>query len=73
MMKAWEDHPIVMMVGLCVLVFVLIVALQIIWESAACHSKWGSSGFSSSYGPLQGCLIQHEGKWIPEHNYREMP
>lgn len=38
-----------------------------------CTSSWEKSGMAVSYGPIQGCLIFHDGKWIPESNYREMP
>ncbi|MDO8357273.1 MAG: hypothetical protein Q7U76_12860 [Nitrospirota bacterium] len=25
------------------------------------------------WGPAQGCLVQHNGRWIPADNFREMP
>jgi hypothetical protein len=40
------------------------------WE---CSSKWGKSGMASSFGPIQGCLVQTPGgRWIPEERVREV-
>lgn len=41
--------------------------------SYQCSSQWKRSGFETSYGPVQGCLISKDGKtWIPADNYREI-
>lgn len=47
----------------------------IIWlvGTYTCSAKWNNSGMNSSWGPVQGCLIQHNGRWIPADNFREMP
>ena len=42
-------------------------------DAASCHSRWQKSGFQTSWGPMQGCLINVKGQWIPERNYRELP
>ena len=53
-----------------VAIFVYLPFVLLRWE---CASKWELSGMATSYGPIQGCLIQHDGRWIPEQNYRELP
>jgi hypothetical protein len=63
--------------GLAALIVAFIIAaiigVAIIFSSYRCSAHWAGSGMSTNYGPIQGCLIQHDGKWIPEQNYREMP
>lgn len=55
------------------LVLVMFIVLSFI-SAVSCESVWSKSGFKTSWGPLQGCLIQMpDGRWIPEENYREIP
>jgi hypothetical protein len=57
---------------LVVLFFVGLFALGFFFESIGCNSRWSKSGFDSSYGPIQGCLVKmKDGRWIPEGRYRE--
>ena len=51
----------------------VVVGALFLFNSYVCSSRWEKSGFATSWGPIQGCLIQHEGRWIPEENYRDMP
>lgn len=52
---------------------IILLLLMFGWEMAACHGKWEKSGFESSYGPIQGCIVNVNGRWLPSENYREMP
>ena len=50
-----------------------LVALALWADSASCHSQWRKSGFQTSWGPIQGCLISKDGRtWIPADNYRAL-
>lgn len=52
---------------------IVVIFGALLWlSSVKCASRWEQSGFETSYGPLQGCLVRHDGRWIPEENYREM-
>lgn len=42
-------------------------------DAEQCHSQWSKSGMLSTYGPIQGCLIQMPDKtWIPADRYRNV-
>lgn len=57
-----------------VYMIVAVVLLGMAWGLASyrCSSKWSQSGMATSWGPIQGCLIQRDGRWIPSENYREL-
>lgn len=73
-MELWKDirecwREILMWLLICL----SLVGLACFGESYKCSSRWAQSGMATLWGPAQGCLIQHNGKWIPESSYREMP
>lgn len=39
-------------------------------SSWGCSSKAAAMGIESSYGPLKGCMIRVDRKWIPIESYR---
>lgn len=42
-------------------------------DAHQCSSQWDRSGMKSSYGPIQGCMIQMPDKtWIPADRYRNV-
>lgn len=52
-------------------VMTIVVAVSFGMESVSCDAQAKAMGFPSSYGPVQGCLIEpHPGDWIPLKNYR---
>lgn len=58
-----------------VFVYALMLAVVLIggwmWEDMSCSSRWGRSGLDTSYGPIQGCLVQvPDGRWVPSDNVR---
>lgn len=54
-------------------IFFVLFAGMVVIGTISCESKWAASGFKTSYGPIQGCLIQlPDGRWIPSENYREL-
>lgn len=58
-------------IGISIVVLGPIFALAFWADSASCHSQWRQSGFKTSWGPIQGCLISKDGRaWIPAENYR---
>lgn len=60
--------------AVCIIVIAIAsYAAGVWWGGYKCGSRWGQSGMATSYGLVQGCLIQHDGRWIPEQNYREQP
>mgnify|MGYP001564355717 CR=1 FL=1 len=59
-------------VGAFCLVISFLVGIGYGIESVTCEARWRDSGMESSYGLVSGCLIKHEGHWIPQQNYREL-
>ncbi len=59
--------------SLAVTIFsIIIIAILFLFFSLvdmwSCHSKW--SEYKVSYGPIQGCMIKVNDKFIPAENYR---
>lgn len=41
-------------------------------SNASCKAAWAQSGLATSWGPIQGCLVQTpSGRWLPEDRARE--
>jgi hypothetical protein len=60
-------------VGGSLLLLAVLVVGWLIVAPWTCHSKWGSSGMSTSWGPIQGCLVQTpSGRWVPEDRVRDV-
>lgn len=58
--------------GPIVLVFGLIVYGLTMFESYKCNAGWARSGMATSWGPIQGCLVQvGPNRWIPSDRVRE--
>jgi hypothetical protein len=56
-----------------VILFAIFVVIAIAFSSWSCSSKWALSGMKTSYGPIQGCLVQTpNGRWMPEERIREV-
>jgi hypothetical protein len=51
----------------------LIGVVPIIGDTYSCHSKWDRTAQAVEYGPVQGCMIKINGRWVPAENYREVP
>jgi hypothetical protein len=48
------------------LAFVVLAVLGSFWlVSATCHSQARAMRIPSSWGPLQGCIVQYQGTFIP--------
>jgi hypothetical protein len=59
-------------VGLLMLAIVLLLAWA--YESWSCGRQWKRSGMKTSWGPVQGCLVETSaGRWIPEDRVRALP
>jgi len=38
----------------------------------SCSAQWSRSGYDYSYGPVKGCVVHINGRWIPADNVREI-
>lgn len=48
-----------------------IVALPIFWlDSLSCSSKARAMRVDKTWGPLQGCMVNISGQWMPLESYR---
>jgi hypothetical protein len=55
------------------IMFLFLFSSYVVIGTISCSAKWESSGFTTSFGPIKGCLIQlDDGRWIPSENYREL-
>ena len=56
-------------IGGAVVGLVVIVLLLSMWGAAvACPTRWDRP---TQWGPLQGCRVWVDGRWVPEQNVRE--
>ena len=45
----------------------------LIFGSWQCSSQWSRSGLATSWGPIQGCVVElPDGRWIPADRVREI-
>lgn len=55
---------------------VFVVPLALLWGGAAaydnfsCKTKAGVMQKPATWGPVQGCMIQVKGEWVPIERYR---
>lgn len=56
-----------------VIVVAIFGVIALAFSSWSCSSKWALSGMKTSFGPIQGCLVQTpNGRWMPEERIREV-
>lgn len=61
------------LVVLLLLVLAFILSLPFLADWWKCSSRWSTSGVQSSYGPIQGCLVEVKpGRWVPDDRVREV-
>lgn len=58
----------------CIVLLFLLGAAGWGCESWTCGRSWKRSGMKTSWGPVQGCLVEvAPGRWIPEDRVRALP
>jgi hypothetical protein len=57
-------------VGLAAVFIAPLVALAMWADSATCHSAASKMEFAGSWGPMQGCMISVDDKWMPISSYK---
>lgn len=58
---------------IAIVLSVIVYGGLLLVQQYRCDAMWGKSGMETSWGPIQGCLVQSDGRWIPSENFREMP
>lgn len=69
-LKAIGRNPIKSLIVGMILVYLVISAITYAKARFACHTRWVDSSIESKYTIRGGCLVKHEGSWIPERNFR---
>jgi hypothetical protein len=66
------DFAWLILAAIAALAFMVAIALIIYWPFGAyeCRSKSSAMQVERSYGPVQGCMIKVDGKFIPIGSYR---
>ena len=59
-----------MLTGLVVCLVVLKLLFGYASDRYACHVKWLDSSIESKYTIRGGCLVNHDGEWIPAEVFR---
>lgn len=62
-----DDWAILIVTGVITL---FIVGGALLVGSLGCERRWKQSGYETSWGPLQGCLIKQGDQWLPEKMLR---
>ena len=53
-----------------VVIFVLLLIGGCGLSAYQCNSVAVKMGLHYSYGPIQGCMLKVDGKWVPKESYR---
>lgn len=65
-----DRFDVSLLVGLVVMVTAMLATVYTL-SDLKCSNQADKMGMRSDFGPLQGCMIEHQpGKWIPLKNYR---
>lgn len=52
---------------------IIIVGIWAMVDAASCKSRWAQSGLSSTWGPIQGCLVKtKDGRIVPEEVIKDI-
>lgn len=66
-----NTRPSITVIELAIVVCIAVILLS---ATAApvlqCRSMASAMEFDYSWGPLQGCMIEVDGRWVPLQNYR---
>lgn len=55
-----------------VVIVLAAAVLMLALADSECSSRWQHSGLKSSWGPVQGCLVQMpSGRWLPDNRVRD--
>ena len=49
---------------------VFIALVWILFLDVGCTQRWRNSGHQSQWGVMTGCLVEVDGKWLPEDAVR---
>lgn len=66
--KRWVYMGVACVAGLAIAIYLISSGLSYLSGKYNCHTQWQESGFDYKYTYRAGCLIQKDGKWIPEKN-----
>ena len=64
------DEIISLIVGAAILFFSVIALFT--FKSYQCHTKAEMQGYECSWGPVQGCMVKVDGKWVDYDKWRIM-
>lgn len=56
---------------LVLLIVALFVGVELI-KWSRCHTKAEMQGYECSWGPIQGCMVKIDGKWVDYDKWRVM-
>lgn len=62
-------------IGICILAVIgiaLTLGGAIAMDYAVCTSKARAMSVEKTYGPLQGCVVKVNGRWLPIESVREV-
>lgn len=52
--------------------FVIIAIGGLLFSYTKCHSKAQMQGYECQWGPIQGCMVKVDGKWVDYDKWRVM-
>lgn len=69
-MRSRSREPL-MICAVAAAILAAVIALALLLKSAQCHSHYADYG-ETSYRPVAGCMVKHNGKWKPSTVFREV-
>lgn len=52
------------LIGSIIGIIIAVICFNILAESCSCSSKAEAQGLPYSYGPIKGCMVEVDGKWV---------
>jgi len=58
-------------IGICLTIFAVFVAATWLWKEYSCAEQAKLMGVEYRWGIATGCMIKHDGRFVPLKNFRE--
>lgn len=52
---------------------VVVVGIAAAMDAASCEAKADKMGYDMDYGPVQGCMVHVDDRWLPIESVRVIP
>lgn len=64
------DRDFAVIMGTAALVMACLIGVGVVLNEKECSTRAEMMGMESSWGPIQGCMVKSDGRWVPMSSVR---